>query len=488
MSTDETQLEARTERLREELAEAWRMMEEEQNAHLNGFASFVGPCAHGRDPWTRCETCSQGNAVQAVVARMQRAEADNATLLEAGQAVMAVLSEDMAQGGTGLSRIEAKVLAAFDRLAETFGAAAQLHPGAALLEERDNLRRMHVANVAAGERVSAEFNRAGVGNARDGVLMRALALLEERRLLLAVVEEAHAFLHSGEGQDEGPLQDALDALPLSAEEEAMIARGWQRLSRVPSITAGDAYERGAVVRPGDVREALREGKRLVDAYGRGAVVPPEPDSAALFAAVRRTVAAASGKERTWDALVTLERERGEMAGRLERLEQVIAAFRELEWTGGGDWRGDCPFRRVAGLVCLGTTNKDETPKPHADGCPFALLHTLLPESGASPEVVPVARVREVVRAVMAEAQASVREHRGKGEPGSTRHDLAMVAAGGYAAGEEVLRRLALPVEATASVPVARVKAVLAAHAGVQHAYPDTAIKAAARDLGLPLEG
>lgn len=47
---------------------------DEQNDHLNGFASFVGPCVHGRDPWTRCETCTDGNAVTSVLALLRKAE------------------------------------------------------------------------------------------------------------------------------------------------------------------------------------------------------------------------------------------------------------------------------------------------------------------------------------------------------------------------------------------------------------------------------
>lgn len=50
-------------------------------------------------------------------------------------------------------------------------------------DEETQVRRMHEANVEAGARVAAEFDKVGVGNPKDGVLTRALALLE--RLLAA---------------------------------------------------------------------------------------------------------------------------------------------------------------------------------------------------------------------------------------------------------------------------------------------------------------
>jgi len=72
------------------------------------------------------------------------------------------------------------------------------HPGVALLEESDNLRRMHAANVDAGERLAREFDAAGIGNPCDGALTRAKALLEDHRktaIARSNLEEANVDLH-----------------------------------------------------------------------------------------------------------------------------------------------------------------------------------------------------------------------------------------------------------------------------------------------------
>lgn len=33
---------------------------------------FIGPCAHGRDPWTRCDECGEGPAIEAAVKRVNQ--------------------------------------------------------------------------------------------------------------------------------------------------------------------------------------------------------------------------------------------------------------------------------------------------------------------------------------------------------------------------------------------------------------------------------
>ena len=59
----------------------------EYSEHLDGYGTLVGPCPHGRDPWDRCDTCGELNAVQvALLLRdaeregRERAETDKATL------------------------------------------------------------------------------------------------------------------------------------------------------------------------------------------------------------------------------------------------------------------------------------------------------------------------------------------------------------------------------------------------------------------------
>jgi flagellar biosynthesis regulator FlaF len=43
---------------------------------LHGHETFVGPCVHGRDPWTRCDECGEGNAVEALMKRVAALEAE----------------------------------------------------------------------------------------------------------------------------------------------------------------------------------------------------------------------------------------------------------------------------------------------------------------------------------------------------------------------------------------------------------------------------
>lgn len=38
---------------------------EEAATALYGYTEFIGPCAHGRDPWDRCDECGEKNAVYA---------------------------------------------------------------------------------------------------------------------------------------------------------------------------------------------------------------------------------------------------------------------------------------------------------------------------------------------------------------------------------------------------------------------------------------
>lgn len=75
-------LKAPEERAREESEEAERKRIVD-NGHLYGDRSFRWPCVHGRAPWNRCQKCNKGNAVQAAVARLLRAEADNKALYDA---------------------------------------------------------------------------------------------------------------------------------------------------------------------------------------------------------------------------------------------------------------------------------------------------------------------------------------------------------------------------------------------------------------------
>lgn len=45
----------------------------EEAAHaLYGYTEFIGPCAHGRDPWDRCDECGEKNAVSAAVGLLNK--------------------------------------------------------------------------------------------------------------------------------------------------------------------------------------------------------------------------------------------------------------------------------------------------------------------------------------------------------------------------------------------------------------------------------
>lgn len=40
---------------------------------MSDYEVFVGPCAHGRDPWDRCEICGEGTALEAAVLALETA-------------------------------------------------------------------------------------------------------------------------------------------------------------------------------------------------------------------------------------------------------------------------------------------------------------------------------------------------------------------------------------------------------------------------------
>jgi hypothetical protein len=55
---------------------------------LYGHASFVGPCAHGSDPWDRCDDCGNHSAINAAVTALNAERAKVAKLREALKEVM----------------------------------------------------------------------------------------------------------------------------------------------------------------------------------------------------------------------------------------------------------------------------------------------------------------------------------------------------------------------------------------------------------------
>jgi hypothetical protein len=64
------------ERERDRFREMWAELQRAAEGHpsrdgdfyiLHGHETFVGPCVHGRDPWTRCDECGEGNAVDALL-------------------------------------------------------------------------------------------------------------------------------------------------------------------------------------------------------------------------------------------------------------------------------------------------------------------------------------------------------------------------------------------------------------------------------------
>ena len=59
----------------------WYAVAHGHSPRLHGTEAFIGPCAHGRDPWDRCETCGEGDAFDAAVAALNalRAELTAAT-------------------------------------------------------------------------------------------------------------------------------------------------------------------------------------------------------------------------------------------------------------------------------------------------------------------------------------------------------------------------------------------------------------------------
>jgi hypothetical protein len=132
-------LSAATERNVELLARAEQAERERDElfAALHEHEAFIGPCVHGRDPWTRCETCSEGNAVAAVVALLRQAEADNAALLERSQRAVQQVDDLVLAGGTSLVE---RLAALRTTLVGGLPSEDRSHPGAALLEERNTLR------------------------------------------------------------------------------------------------------------------------------------------------------------------------------------------------------------------------------------------------------------------------------------------------------------------------------------------------------------
>lgn len=40
---------------------------------VSDYVAFVGPCAHGRDPWDRCEMCGEGSELEAAVVALETA-------------------------------------------------------------------------------------------------------------------------------------------------------------------------------------------------------------------------------------------------------------------------------------------------------------------------------------------------------------------------------------------------------------------------------
>lgn len=78
-------------------------------------------------------------------------------------------------------------------------------------EELAQVRGMHASNVDAGARVSAAFDKDGVGHPKDGVLTRALALLERLRAAEKVVEVARDARWGCDGNERAELSDALAA-------------------------------------------------------------------------------------------------------------------------------------------------------------------------------------------------------------------------------------------------------------------------------------
>ncbi len=57
--------------------------------HLFGYGMLVGPCPHGSDPWDRCDTCGDLNAVQ-VALLLRDAEKDARERAERDEARNAV--------------------------------------------------------------------------------------------------------------------------------------------------------------------------------------------------------------------------------------------------------------------------------------------------------------------------------------------------------------------------------------------------------------
>jgi hypothetical protein len=44
---------------------------------LYGYGGFLGPCAHGRSPWDRCDECGEKTAVEAASKRVDQLVEEN---------------------------------------------------------------------------------------------------------------------------------------------------------------------------------------------------------------------------------------------------------------------------------------------------------------------------------------------------------------------------------------------------------------------------
>lgn len=112
------------------------------------------------------------------LARAKAAEADCAAVQQICHDLLAMVTD---------TTVEASLR---DVVSGRFSGAALLDRLRAAEANADNFRQMHEANVAAGERVSAAFDAANVGNKADGVFTRAMTLLERLRAAEAVAEAA----------------------------------------------------------------------------------------------------------------------------------------------------------------------------------------------------------------------------------------------------------------------------------------------------------
>lgn len=71
---------------------------------LYGYAVFVGPCVHGRDPWDRCDECGEESAVHALV------KVNNALLEQHRKALARARNEGLEKAATKLESIRSDPL------------------------------------------------------------------------------------------------------------------------------------------------------------------------------------------------------------------------------------------------------------------------------------------------------------------------------------------------------------------------------------------